>query len=246
MVSRKSRSSCNCLGAALAARPARRVVEAEESYISGVTPLPDDRALAAGPIAGRCGVSIRTAASLDLEPSVALACQAARERGAEIWRDALSGDIEQRQRLLLVADIAGKVVGYGRARLFRHPPDPPADTAPEGYYLTGVFVHPDWRRSGIGAALVEARLLWIAERAHEAWFFANARNIASIELHRRFGFEEITRHFSFLRLTFDGGEGILFRSRLGALPRVGVRSRGLQGRLRARVLVLIAQASQPD
>jgi ribosomal protein S18 acetylase RimI-like enzyme len=161
--------------------------------------------------------SIRTATSLDIEPSVALACAAARESGAGSWRDALSEDREHQQRLLLVADIAGEVVGYGRARLFHHPPGAPADTAPEGYYLSGVFVRPDWRRSGIGAALIEARLRWIAERANEAWFFCNARNIASIELHRRAGFEEITRHFSFLCLTFDGGEGILFRFRLGAL-----------------------------
>ncbi len=42
----------------------------------------------------------------------------------------------------------------------------------------------------------------------------NARNTASIELHERFGFEEITRRFSFPGLTFKGGEGILFRLRL--------------------------------
>jgi ribosomal protein S18 acetylase RimI-like enzyme len=162
--------------------------------------------------------TIRTATLLDIEQSVALACQAASERGADIWRDALSKDREHPQRLLLVADLSGEVVGYGRARLFHPPPDAPADTAPAGYYLAGVFVHPDWRRLGIGAALIEARLRWIAERADEAWFFANARNIASIESHRRLGFEEITRHFSFLSLTFAGGEGILFRcSRLGAL-----------------------------
>ena len=98
----------------------------------------------------------------------------------------------------------------------------------------------------LAEACSRARMAWAFQRAGEVWFFANARNIASIELHRRFGFEEITRHFSFLRLTFDGGEGILFRSRLGALPRVGVKPRGLQGRLRARVLVLIARAGQPD
>jgi ribosomal protein S18 acetylase RimI-like enzyme len=162
--------------------------------------------------------SIRTATSLDIEPSAALASQAASERGVDSWRDVLSEDREHPHRLLLVAAIADEVVAYGRACLFHQPPDPPADTAPEGYYLTGVFVHPGWRRAGIGAALTEGRLRWIAERADEAWFFANARNIASIELHRLFGFVEITRQFSFLSVTFEGGAGILFRSRLDRAP----------------------------
>jgi hypothetical protein len=62
--------------------------------------------------------------------------------------------------------------------------------------------------------LTDKRLRWIGERAREAWFFANARNQASIDLHRRFGFEEVSRSFSFPGLAFDGGEGILFRVRL--------------------------------
>ena len=98
--------------------------------------------------------------------------------------------------------------------MFRPGPDAPADTGPLGYYLTGVFVAPDRRHGGIGTALTQARLDWIGERADAAWFFANARNAASIELHRRFGFEEVSRRFSFPGLTFDGGEGILFRARL--------------------------------
>jgi L-amino acid N-acyltransferase YncA len=55
------------------------------------------------------------------------------------------------------------------------------------------------------------RLDWIRRRAAEAWFFANARNTASIALHRELGFEEVSRRFSFPGLTFDGGDGILFR-----------------------------------
>jgi ribosomal protein S18 acetylase RimI-like enzyme len=105
-------------------------------------------------------------------------------------------------------------VGYGRARLFEPAPDAPADTVPPGYYLTGLFVLPEQRGRGIGTALTRVRLDWIGERAADAWFFANARNTASIELHRRLGFEEVSRRFSFPGLTFEGGEGILFRLRL--------------------------------
>lgn len=157
---------------------------------------------------------IRPANALDVAPTATLACQAAPERGSDGWRDALEEDLQHPLRLLLVAEVAGEVVGYGRARLFENPPGAPADAAPDGYYLTGVFVRPDCRRLGLAAALTEARLRWVAERADEAWFFANAQNIASIELHRRFGFEEVSRHFTFPDLTFDGGEGILFRSHL--------------------------------
>jgi aminoglycoside 6'-N-acetyltransferase I len=109
-------------------------------------------------------------------------------------------------------------MGYGRVRLFEPKGEASADTAPRGYYLIGVFVAPDQRRSGIGAALTQARIDWISERAADAWFFTNARNTASIELHRRFGFEEVSRRFSFPGLTFDGGEGILFRLRLDQRP----------------------------
>ena len=160
---------------------------------------------------------IRVAGEGDVEPAAVLACRAAPERGMEGWTQALREDRGHPQRLLLVAGRGGGVVGYGRARLFEHPPDAPADTAPEGYYLTGLFVDRDFRRTGVGAALTDARLRWIAQRADDAWFFANARNVASMQLHRRFGFEEVTREFSFPGVTFDGGEGVLFRSRLREL-----------------------------
>ena len=139
---------------------------------------------------------------------------AAPERDASEWSDALLREIRDREGHLVVADAGGTIVGYGRARLFEPEPDAPADTAPRGYYLTGVFVHPEQRRRGLGEMLTRARLDWIGGRAAEAWFFANARNDVSIRLHQRLGFEEATRRFSFPGLAFDGGEGILFRIRL--------------------------------
>jgi ribosomal protein S18 acetylase RimI-like enzyme len=155
--------------------------------------------------------AIRAGEAADVEACVALALLAAPEIGASGWRDAFARDIENPEHHLVVADSGGVLVGYGRARLFEPKPDAPADTAPRGYYLTGVFVAPAERRNGLGAALTQPRLDWIGERASAAWCFANARNTASIELHRRLGFEEVSRRFSFPGLTFEGGEGILFR-----------------------------------
>jgi ribosomal protein S18 acetylase RimI-like enzyme len=155
--------------------------------------------------------SIREGGEADLEACVALATLADRERRAGQWRESLRGDLGDADHLLVVAESGHAVVGYARARLFEPPPDAPADTVPRGFYLTGVFVLPDRRRSGIATALTQARLDWIGHRADEAWYFTNARNTASIELHRRFGFEEVSRRFSFPGLTFEGGEGILCR-----------------------------------
>ena len=154
---------------------------------------------------------VRRAAARDVKAAVALAVEAAPERRPEAWRAVLEEERQHPERLLLVAEADGAVVGYGRTSLLDE-----LAAAPRGYYLTGLFVRPASRRAGVGAALTEARLRWIAERADEAWFFANARNVASIALHRRFGFEEVTRDFAIPGVTFDGGEGILFRSPLRA------------------------------
>jgi ribosomal protein S18 acetylase RimI-like enzyme len=162
------------------------------------------------------GASIRVRGGLlgDLEACVALARIAAPERKTSDWREALLLDIENQEHHLVVAEAFGGIIGYGRARLFEPAPDAPADTAPRGYYLTGVFVRPERRGGGGALMLTRARLDWISERAADAWFFANARNVASIRLHQRLGFEEVTRHFSFPSLAFDGGEGILFHLQL--------------------------------
>lgn len=113
--------------------------------------------------------------------------------------------------LLIVAEHGGEVVAYGRAGRFDPPADAPANCAPAGHYLTGVVVAPPHRRRGVGRALTEARLAWIAERADAAWYFANPRNRATIDLHARLGFVEVTRDFRFPGVTFYGGTGVLFR-----------------------------------
>ncbi len=40
-------------------------------------------------------------------------------------------------------------------------------------------------------------------------FFANTRNRASLALHARIGFREITRDFTIPTVSFAGGEGVL-------------------------------------
>jgi GNAT superfamily N-acetyltransferase len=81
--------------------------------------------------------------------------------------------------------------------------------------LTGVIVDPALRRRGIGAEITRRRLVWIAERATEAYYFANSNNRPSIDLHALFGFKESARDFKFPGTSFSGGgSGILFRVEL--------------------------------
>lgn len=74
----------------------------------------------------------------------------------------------------------------------------------------------DYRRAGLGRSFTVARLDWIRERANEVWYFASSANQSSIELHLAFGFEEVQRARAIQGVTFDSGEGILFRADLTA------------------------------
>ena len=85
---------------------------------------------------------------------------------------------------------------------------------PAGWYLGGVVVSPALRRRGIGARLTQERLDWVAQRGREAFYFVNARNRASIDLHAPFGFREVARDIRVPGLTFTDGIGLLFRAEL--------------------------------
>lgn len=110
-------------------------------------------------------------------------------------------------RRLLVARVAGEVVGYARVTSYD-----PVDgyTAPAGHYLGGVVVRPGWRRRGVGLALTTARMDHAFAVADRVWYFANEHNAPSIAMHARLGFLEVTRDFTFPGVAFEGGDGVLF------------------------------------
>lgn len=128
------------------------------------------------------------------------------------WRDSLSRSLSRRNSLLVVARCHAVVIGYGKASICE--PINAEDQAPAGYYLTGLIVDSAWRRRGIGAELTRWRLSWIWSHGQPAWFFANARNKASIDLHVGLGFIEVSRAASYLGEPFDGGSGVLMRADL--------------------------------
>lgn len=120
---------------------------------------------------------------------------------------------ETGQGLILSAEVGVPVAIAKVKRIV--PPENASNGVPPGWYLGGVIVDPAYRRQGIGRALTRARLDWITVHDLRAHYVTNAANLASIEMHREFGFFELTRDFSLPGLTFVGGEGILFRAELG-------------------------------
>lgn len=154
---------------------------------------------------------VRPAAPADIVPCVRLVLEAG---GGEPdrWSRSLSRDLAAAKRLLVVATVAGEVVGYGRAARFVVPAGSPANCAPSGWYLLGLRVAPASRRRGIALALTTARLEWIWQHASRAWYVANAGNAASLSLHAALGLREVTRDVAFPGVSFAGGVGVLCRA----------------------------------
>lgn len=164
---------------------------------------------------------IRRATHDDLDALAALKL-AVVTRSRDDWADMIDKSLED-DRLLLVADIEGEIAGFAQAHFLEQHP---VNHGPAGFYLTGVTVLSNYRRAGLGRSFTVSRLDWIRKRADEAWYFANADNRTSIQLHLEFGFEEVWRAQVIHGVTFDGGEGILFRSSLDDSPRsvIGLRA----------------------
>ena len=171
-------------------------------------------------IRGVGGLVVRRAFESDLEELARLAQE--RNNGEhEDWRAHFEHqrvlEEQSREAILRVASLGDRILGYGKANYFAPPETSPENVAPEGWYLTGVVVRPEFRRRGVGAALTLARLQQISQLANHAFYFANAQNRVSIELHRPFGFVEQTRDFWYPKVEFTGGVGVLYRCELAPL-----------------------------
>ncbi|UYM07516.1 GNAT family N-acetyltransferase [Solicola gregarius] len=150
--------------------------------------------------------SVRLARPSDIETVAALSVT--RDGGERAERaERLRRHIDAETSALHVGTIDDGVVGFGLIRELTFDEGSP----PDGLYLGGVVIAEAWRRQGLAYALTAARLEWARERSDVVWYFANARNRASIALHDRFGFEEHTRDVRVPGVTFTGGEGVLFR-----------------------------------
>ena len=108
----------------------------------------------------------------------------------EVWRARLARDVAEQGRALIVARSDGEVLGYVRVGLVAPGPD---DTAPEGWYLTGLVVAVRWRRRGVGEALVEAACAHAALHADVVWSTYDSENLTSAALHAARGFRVVRR-----------------------------------------------------
>jgi ribosomal protein S18 acetylase RimI-like enzyme len=157
---------------------------------------------------------VRHATSADLPLAAGLA---ALEIGGEArhWQARFADALTKPGSCLVVAELSHQqIVGYGRVRLFAPPPKGPANIAPAGYYLGGVVVEPGHRRQGIGRQLTLERMDWAAARTGEIWYVTDAANQASVSLHERLGFREVTRDFLIPGVSFASRSGVLCRARL--------------------------------
>lgn len=133
---------------------------------------------------------------------------------SEAWAALFRRDIDRSDRCLAVARVGDELIAYGRTAWFEPDAGAPANAAPAGYYLIGLVVAPSWRRRGVGAAIIQARLAWVAKRACEAWYFANVANRASIQLHEQAGFTTVTTDFWFPSVTDGESSHLLGRAQL--------------------------------
>jgi ribosomal protein S18 acetylase RimI-like enzyme len=129
-------------------------------------------------------------------------------------RRRLEADLASPDKYTVVAEVDGEVVGYAAVIGHTISPDDPPTTAPDGYYLIGLIVAPEWRRHGIGELLTQERLRWTAERADEVYYFANHANSAILDLYQRFNFTELTRDFTFPNAPLEPGTCVLLRADL--------------------------------
>ncbi|GAA5197120.1 GNAT family N-acetyltransferase [Microbacterium jejuense] len=162
-------------------------------------------------------ISLRPATKGDIGGILRLEVVSGRAAGSVGSAEGYRRAIADPDRCVLIAETvdAGRrlLVGWAKTHHLVEAVDP----APPGHYLGGITVDPAWRRRGIGAALTDARLQWIAARAATASYVVNARNRASIDLHRRWGFAEVLRAPRLMGVEFEGGVGLLMRADLSVV-----------------------------
>jgi ribosomal protein S18 acetylase RimI-like enzyme len=157
----------------------------------------------------RAEVHVEQLAARHLDACVALAVQ--REGGdPAAWRTALESGMNASDRATFVALVDGQLVGYSTVAWLAPAIGHPTSAAPDGWYLLGLVVDPRFRRRGVGRRLTAERLRWLKGRTDRVWYFVNAANRASIDLHTGFGFGLQADNLEFPGVSFTDGAGLLF------------------------------------
>jgi ribosomal protein S18 acetylase RimI-like enzyme len=131
------------------------------------------------------------------------------------WRTALEDGLDATDRATFVAMIDGQLAGYSTVAWLAPGIGHPTSAAPDGWYLLGLVVDPDFRRRGVGHRLTTERLRWLHGRTDRVWYFVSNANQASIDLHTEFGFSLSAENVDFPGVSFTG-TGQLFGADLTA------------------------------
>lgn len=154
-------------------------------------------------------VEIRDATNSDIASIVNICIE--REPGdlATVTSNINSYLINKHESFVRLAIVDGQIAGFGKAKYFQGE----KITYP-GWYLAGLIVVPAYRNGRVGTVLTIDRLDKLKSVASEAYFFANATNRVSIELHRKLSFKLERDHFEFPGVSFGESHGQLYRIKL--------------------------------
>ncbi|MCY0879044.1 MAG: GNAT family N-acetyltransferase [Firmicutes bacterium] len=117
---------------------------------------------------------IRTFRSTDAAAWIACWNQAMPQDGISerIFLNRVLTDVNFDREGVLVAEEGGRIVG-GLIAVVRSTPMMGTDLEPESGWITAFFVHPDYRRRGIGHALLEAADKYFLARGRQQIYFAS-------------------------------------------------------------------------
>lgn len=88
----------------------------------------------------------------------------------------------------------GRVIGFGHTKLVeREDHDGDDAVPPAGWYLSGVTVHPDYRRHGVGTELTRVRLDRLRGVTDVVYYAAEPDNVATLGLHALLAFSPTGR-----------------------------------------------------
>ncbi len=160
-------------------------------------------------------IEVRLAQENDLE-RIAKITQDFEPQTLERYKESFKSQIEQNSNpessiFIFVAIIDNIVVGHGKLFYYSKEKHDVEFKSPEGWYLNGVIVAPEFRRKGVAKALLSFRESFILEKkGNEVFSIVSVENIPSISYHTSLGFKEQERAPGYLSVKLKCGEGILF------------------------------------
>lgn len=117
---------------------------------------------------------------------------------------------------LFIASKGPHVIGFCRYYFSRSVPKEKIKfDHPDGCYCMGMMVDPKYRRHNVAKFLWDNRMKWIQGLGvKQVYSIVACDNSASLRMHQKFGFDEVSRAAGYMNVSFDCGEGILFKKRI--------------------------------